>query len=200
MISTGFDRISANSTYLGLDYYVHSEMSWYWSKEKRRSDIAAVMQNSRGFASIAEDYRVRYGLRIMLSKTNVPGSVRERISWLKYMEAECEDLVLAGHDFRGFCWCPSIDTTEWINGCTRITGQLDPQGIWSLDPERLTRLDTELSYTYGALARGEILSADLPFDNFEPSLQKRLQHYHGIRSRQPGRKLSASYELERARV
>ena len=98
----------------------------------------------------------------MLSETNARGSVGERLTWLKLMESQCEELVAEGHDFRGFCWYPSIDTTDWWNCCTRATGITDPQGIWSLDPVLLTRIETALSMTYGSLARGEISSMHIP--------------------------------------
>ncbi|MBV9081163.1 MAG: hypothetical protein JOZ62_00695 [Acidobacteriaceae bacterium] len=165
---------------LGLDYYIHSEMAWFWCGEKGRADIAAINRAPRGFAAIAEDYIERYGLPIMLSETNIRGSVEERIGWLKFMESECEELSFSGYDFRGFCWFPSIDTTDWWNCCTHATGKTDPQGIWSLCPKLLTRIDTELSAIYGALARGEISSTGIPFYGFATDLQKRLHGYAQI--------------------
>lgn len=167
---------------LGLDYYIHSEMLWFWCKGKRRADIAAITRTPRGFAAVAEDYIQRYRLPVMLSETNIRGSIAERISWLKFMESECEELGLGGHDFRGFCWYPSIDSTDWSNCCTKATGETDPQGIWSLDPKKLTRVDTELSHIYGALARGEMCAADIPFYGFSPGLQRRLRGYARMRN------------------
>jgi beta-glucosidase/6-phospho-beta-glucosidase/beta-galactosidase len=174
-----FSEHPATIHVLGLDYYVHSEMAWQWSKQKGRADIT-LAHTPRGFASIAEDYVDRYRLPFMLSETNLKGSVEDRIGWLKFMESECEELALRGHDFRGFCWYPSIDTTDWWNGCTQATGQIDPQGVWSLDPKDLTRVDTELSQTYSALARGEMYALDIPFYGFSPALQSRLQGYQRI--------------------
>ena len=165
---------------LGLDYYVHSEMDWAWSPEKGRPDIKPFVRDARGFASIAEDYVNRYDLPIMLSETNIVGTVEERIAWLRLMERECEELVLSGIDFRGFCWYPSIDTTDWSSGCTRLTGQIDPQGIWSLEPDTLSRIDTELSAVYSQLARGRIAPSDLPMYSFGPELQRRLRGYTNV--------------------
>lgn len=164
---------------LGLDYYIHSEMDWAWSSEKGRPDIRPRVRRARGFGAIAEDYVNRYEKPIMLSETNLVGTPEERIAWLGFMERECEDLVLSGVDLRGFCWYPSIDTTDWANGCTKATGQLDPQGIWSLRPGTLERVDTELSALYSALARGEIRAGDLPDYAFGPELSRRLRgHAH----------------------
>ncbi|MCU1295110.1 MAG: glycoside hydrolase family 1, partial [Bryobacterales bacterium] len=162
---------------LGLDYYLHSEMEWFWNTSHDRPDIRATNQSPRGFASVAEDYVERFGLPIMLTETNIRGSVFERLSWLKFMEEQCEELVLSGQDFRGFCWYPSIDTTDWANCCTQCTRVVDPQGIWTLDSSRTTRHDSELSETYGALARGEITSADIPARPFSQELARRLRGY-----------------------
>lgn len=162
---------------MGLDYYIHSEMAWSWSKERGRADLVQVTGAPRGFASIAEDYVDRFQLPIMLSETNIRGTVEERMGWLKFMESECEELVRSGFDFRGFCWYPSIDTTDWWNACTQATGKTDPQGIWCLDPDSLARIDTELSRVYSALARGEIGSSEIPEYGFGAELQARLAGY-----------------------
>ena len=160
---------------LGLDYYIHSEMEWVWDREERRPNMAEAVQERRGFASIAMDYYHRYSLPIMLSETNLKGEIHDRIAWLRWMEAECEQLVQSGVDFRGFCWYPSIDSTDWINACTAATGQIDPQGIWSIDPESQARVHTELSTIYSQLARGQIRSIDIPDYIFGPELNHKLQ-------------------------
>lgn len=165
---------------LGLDYYLHSEMDWAWSPEKGKPDKTDFVRAARGFASIAGDYVARYRSPIMLSETNIVGTVQERIAWLRFMEQECERLVLSGVDFRGFCWYPSIDTTDWSNACTRLTGKLDPQGVWSLHPDTLERLDTELSAIYSLRARGQIRLANLPAYSFGQQLRKRLGGYKDL--------------------
>jgi beta-glucosidase/6-phospho-beta-glucosidase/beta-galactosidase len=172
-----FARHPARIDVLGLDYYAHSEMDWAWSPEKRRPDITPVLSESRGFAAIANEYVARYGLPVMLSETNLVGTIHERISWLKLMEAECEELASSGIDFRGFCWYPSIDTTDWSNACTRCTGVIDRQGIWSLAEGTMDRIGTELSGIYGALARGKITAAQIPDYGFGPDLAHRLRAY-----------------------
>jgi len=162
---------------LGMDYYIHSEMEWAWDRKLEQPVIQPVNRSPRGFASVAEDYVNRFRLPIMLSETNIRGSVEERLSWLKFMEEQCEELALSGQDFRGFCWYPSIDTTDWANCVTQCTRIVDPQGIWLLDHSRVTRHSSELSRTYGALARGEITSRNIPAYVFGPELQQRLQAY-----------------------
>ena len=48
-------------------------------------------------------------------------------------------------DVRGFCWYPSIDSTDWCHVCARSTVTVDPQGIWYLDRDRYVRYPSELS-------------------------------------------------------
>jgi beta-glucosidase/6-phospho-beta-glucosidase/beta-galactosidase len=169
-----------NISILGLDYYIHSEMSWFCSPVTHVPAIAAVNPRPVGFAAVSQAYLDRYRLPIMLAETNIRGTVEERIAWLKFMEWECEEVLLAGNDFRGFCWYPSIDTTDWWNACTQATGITDPQGIWSLDPTSLARIETELSRTYSELATGKVTSAQIPEYEFGPDLYTRVRGYAGI--------------------
>jgi hypothetical protein len=152
-------------------------MDWGWSRAAGRVEMQPAARAPRGFAAIAEEYFDRFRRPIMLSETNVRGSIAERLSWLKLMEEQAEEVVLAGHDFRGFCWYPSLDTTDWANGCTRLTRTVDPQGIWTLDSSRIRRHASELSDLYGRLARGEITSRDLPAYRFGSDLSRRLRGY-----------------------
>jgi beta-glucosidase/6-phospho-beta-glucosidase/beta-galactosidase len=162
---------------LGLDYYLHSEMEWFWSNEKRRADIHPYNERPRGFAAIAENYVDRYRKPILLSETNIRGTVGERLTWLKFMEEQCEELVRKGVDFREFCWYPTIDSTDWANACTTCTGTVDPQGIWWLDAARITRHESELSRTYAALAKGLITSKDITACEFSADLNRRMLGY-----------------------
>jgi hypothetical protein len=167
---------------LGLDYYLHSEMEWFWSTEKMANDIHPFNENPRGFASVAGDYVRRYGKPVLLSETNIRGTVAERITWLKFMEEQCEELVAEGTDFRGFCWYPSIDSTDWSNCCTRYTREVDPQGIWWLDPARVIRHESELSRVYAGLAQGQITSKDIPAYQFAGDLDRRIRGYKPLMS------------------
>lgn len=187
-----FEDHPASCDVLGLDYYIHSEMDWVWSAEENRPDIAARVNRPLGFAAIARDYVARYRRPIMLSETNLVGTVQERISWLGFMERECEELTLSGVDFRGFCWFPSIDTTDWAAGCTRVTGKLDPQGIWSLRPFTMERIETELSSVYCDLACGRIQPGDVSRYSFGPELARRLHGYMQLGSMHCGVEEGAS--------
>ncbi|HEX2222997.1 MAG TPA: family 1 glycosylhydrolase, partial [Thermoanaerobaculia bacterium] len=95
---------------LGLDYYSHSEQERYHGGRRIRWHGPS----PRGFAAVAQDYVERYGVPVMLAETNLKGTVSDRLSWLRHMVEECEKLQgVAGVDFRGFCWFPFVDSTDW---------------------------------------------------------------------------------------
>ncbi len=182
-----FQDHPASIDVLGLDYYLHSEMDWFWSDQNFRPDIRPYNDKPRGFAAVAEDYISRYKLPILLSETNIRGTVEERITWLKFMEEQCEELVAQGTDFRGFCWYPSIDSTDWSNCCTKCTCEVDPQGIWWLDAERIRRHESELSCIYARLAQGLITSKNIPAYDFGPDLNRRMRGYKPLMTWVTGR-------------
>ncbi|MDQ1474712.1 MAG: hypothetical protein QOJ99_6192 [Bryobacterales bacterium] len=164
---------------LGLDYYPHSEMEWFWSPRRERTDIRWPNRDPRGFFDVAVDYVNHFQLPVMLSETNIRGTVSDRVTWLRFMQEQTEKLALSGADVRGFCWYPSIDSTDWCNLCTRCTNSVDPQGIWYLDEQdsRWTRFPSELSEWYEKLARGAATHRDLPAYQFLAPLDHELSGY-----------------------
>jgi beta-glucosidase/6-phospho-beta-glucosidase/beta-galactosidase len=181
------DWISDNRTridVLGLDYYIHSEIEWYWDRKLQRPNIAWPVQNPVGLSRVATDYVERFWLPVMLGETNLRGTVRDRLTWLKFMEEQCERLA-AVTDFRGFCWYPSIDSTDWSNFCRKATGLVDPQGIWTLGRDKWVRRRTELSDAYAGLAEGTIHWMDLPAWEFSEENAADLCGYRKLMSHWP---------------
>jgi beta-glucosidase/6-phospho-beta-glucosidase/beta-galactosidase len=156
---------------LGLDYYSHSEYQFH------KHGAIVPSGEPRGFAAVARDYIDRYGLPVMLSETNVRGYVFDRISWLKYIVEQCEQLVADGVDFRGLCWFPFIDSTDWDSLLQHARGHVDPVGIYWLDGKREARYPSLLSRYFGQLARGELRAADLPAYEFQPPLDEQLRGF-----------------------
>jgi len=156
---------------LGLDYYIHSEMEWYSDPALGRSNFSQPVCHPVGFAHIAKEYADRFQMPVLLSETNLRGSYLDRLTWLKFMEEQCES-VAKEVDFRGFCWYPSIDSTDWCHLCTKATGTVDPQGIWGLDHHCWERHASELSEYYKMLACGSVRSPDLLAYVFSPQTQK----------------------------
>jgi beta-glucosidase/6-phospho-beta-glucosidase/beta-galactosidase len=174
-----FSEHKARIDVLGLDYYIHSEIEWYWDTKLQRSNISWPVQNPVGFAQVAREYAGRYQLPVMLSETNLRGSCLDRLTWLKFMEEQCEHLAMEV-DFRGFCWYPSIDSTDWCNFCQKATGTVDPQGIWMLDQFRWDRHASELSENYVELASGRRRADGLPAYLFTPETGKELVGYEKL--------------------
>jgi hypothetical protein len=161
---------------LGLDYYYHSDMEWYWDDQLGRANISGRCSEPRGFRDLAGDYVRRFQLPVMLAETNLRGSITDRVTWLKMMHEQAEQLA-AYTDFRGFCWYPSIDSTDWDQRCTTCNYSIDPQGIWSLDATRWDRHPSILSHWYSLLATGAASAHDMPAYRFSEPLNDILAGY-----------------------
>ena len=164
---------------LGLDYYIHSEIEWYWDSSLNRANISWPVRRPAGFAPVAAEYARRFRTPVMLGETNLRGTVEDRITWLRFMELECERLAY-DVDFRGFCWYPSLDTTDWCNFCKEASGQVDPQGIWSLGDDRQERHETELTHLFRDLTQGRIAPAELPAYEFSAELARDVSGYRRL--------------------
>jgi beta-glucosidase len=166
-----FRSHAARIDVLGLDYYPHSE------HQISTGGIRFHSSSPRGFADLAEDYIERYKLPVMLAETNLKGYVSDRLSWLKHMLEECDKLAGRGADFRGFCWFPFVDSTDWCSLVCRAEQRVDAVGIYWLDDERLHRHASELSECYGRLARGESGAGEIRAYRFQPPWDENLAGY-----------------------
>jgi beta-glucosidase/6-phospho-beta-glucosidase/beta-galactosidase len=155
---------------LGLDYYAHSEQMYH------KDGVYIPSLSPLGFAEVAKQYIEYFNLPVMLTETNIRGYVSDRISWLKYMVEQSEKLVAQGVDWRGFCWFPFVDSTDWDSLLRCACNNLDPVGIYWLDDER-TRHASELSEFYAALASGQITSRELPAFRFQEPVSTELQGF-----------------------
>ncbi len=158
----------------GLNYYPLCEEDRFHS-DRAKAPSAAPM----GFCEIAHEYIDRLGLPVMLSETNIQGSIRDRIMWLKYMVEECEDLEtrVGPSMMRGFTWFPAWDCMGWGMDCLLQEDDhrkwtLDPQGIFWCD-EDWNRRHSELSEIYRRLVAGEN-SATIPRYSLGPQVKDLL--------------------------
>ncbi len=164
---------------LGLDYYAHSEIDWRWNALEKRAVINFPCERPRGFAEVAGDFVRRFRVPILLSETNVGGTPTDRLTWLKFMEQQAEELSRVS-DFRGFCWFPSIDATDWSSLCTEARLELSPMGIWSLEGDNRERHGSLLSEWYVRLAQGRASWKDLPAYEFIAPLDRDLHGYRRL--------------------
>ena len=174
-----FEDHAINIDVLGLDYYAHSEIEWGWDQEFKCATLRFPCQLPRGFAAVADDYVKRFNLPVLLSETNIGGTITDRLTWLKFMEQQAEKLA-AVSDFRGFCWFPSIDATDWDSLCTVANKHVCPMGIWSLTADGVSRSSSELSEWYARLAQGKASSRDLPAYRLNPPLDRDLLGYRPL--------------------
>jgi beta-glucosidase/6-phospho-beta-glucosidase/beta-galactosidase len=186
-----FRSHAARIDVLGLDYYAHSEQQHHVRETRFHST------SPRGFAEVAGDYVERYGLPVMLSETNLRGFVSDRQSWMKHMLEESEKLA-ARADFRGFCWFPLVDSTDWDSLVCEAQDKVDPVGVYWLDSERWTRHGSELSECFGRLARGEMTAGEVPAYLFQSPWDGNLagylpfmEHWHWQEPLLPGRQRAA---------
>jgi beta-glucosidase/6-phospho-beta-glucosidase/beta-galactosidase len=170
-----FTENPARIDVMGLDYYSHSELEWN-AKGRVYPNLYP-----EGFVSVAMDYVNRFNLPVMLTETNIRGYVSDRISWLKYMVEQSETLEKLleprGIPFKGFCWYPFIDSTDWCSLVTQANCNIDPQGIFWLDCAAKRRNPSELSEIFEALTRGQITSEDIPAYRFQGELKSSLRNF-----------------------
>jgi beta-glucosidase/6-phospho-beta-glucosidase/beta-galactosidase len=170
-----FRQNPARIDVIGLDYYSHCELEW--CAEGR----IFPNRSPEGLVPTALEYADHFNLPLMLSETNIRGYVSDRISWLKFMVEQCEqievELADRGLSFEGFCWYPLIDSCDWCSLVREANGAIDPQGIFYLDEQR-RRHASELSEIFAALARGEITSArQIPAYRFQPPVDEHLNAF-----------------------
>jgi len=172
-----FRELPARIDCLGLDYYSHCELEW--SREGR----IYPNQTPEGLVPTAVEYAERYRLPVMLTETNIRGFVSDRISWLKFMVEQCNEIEKKvgelGLTFEGFCWYPFIDSTDWCSLVTKANGCIDPQGIIWLDSD-YRRNESELSELFASLANGTATASDLPAYKFQAPLDDHLAAFGGM--------------------
>nr|WP_269205017.1 family 1 glycosylhydrolase [Motilibacter aurantiacus] len=150
---------------LGLDYYCHSEW-WYDGAAHAPSPYPV------GFRAIARQYWERYGLPLMLSETNIRGLPTDRASWLRYMLEQYEAAVAEGIPLEGFCWFPTVDSSDWDSLLARAGGRRDPVGVLSLGA-RGERVATSFTAAWAAAAAGTP-AAELPAYRFQEPCSTQL--------------------------
>jgi hypothetical protein len=156
----------------GLDYYKINE-----EELKQGVTYNAPSLRPLGFARVAMEYFNRLGLPLRLTETNIQGLFTDRITWLKYMRGQYEELrrwLPAGY-LRGFDWYPLFDCRGWLSLLQAGNWPWDPQGIFWCD-ERGRRHESELSVWYARLAGGA-RADDLPAYRFQPHLERELRGF-----------------------
>lgn len=132
---------------LGLDYYAHCQ--WHFDDER---GVAPTPVPPPLHELIAE-YSARYELPVWLGETNLRGHPGDRATWLKYTLEQCEIAVAAGVDVRGYCWFPFVDSCDWDSLLFRSDRNIDPVGVFSIDPQG-HRQPSTMSVAYARAGHG----------------------------------------------
>ena len=157
---------------LGLDYYAHNQ--WHWSGPHRGTPVSPAPV---ALADVIVEYAGRYGLPCVLGETNIRGFASDRATWFKYTLEQCERAREAGVVLDGFCWFPFIDSCDWDSLLAHCKGNVDPVGVYWLDPDAdLARRPSEMSESYARAARGAPSSA-LPAYALRPPVSSWLEGY-----------------------
>jgi beta-glucosidase len=114
---------------------------------------AAPSRDPVGFSALVLEYAARLPYPLSLTETNIQGTVRDRISWFKYMLQEVEKLQTNGTSLRRFAWYPLFDCCGWQSLLQAKRWSRDPQGIYCCD-EKWNRLPNEFTRIYQAFSAG----------------------------------------------
>jgi beta-glucosidase/6-phospho-beta-glucosidase/beta-galactosidase len=125
-----------------------------------------------GLAAIVPEYAERIDAPLSLTETNIQGTVRDRISWLKYVLEQSEVLARRGIRFRSFAWYPLFDCAGWNCLLQHKKWRRDPQGIVSCG-RNWRREATELTDVYAKIVDRPD-SSKLPAYRFSPAHDRTL--------------------------
>jgi hypothetical protein len=132
----------------------------------------APSRSPAGFGQLVREYAARLPYPLSLTETNIQGTVRDRISWLKYMLEEAENLQASGFNLRRFAWYPLFDCAGWNSLLQGKRWKRDPQGIFTCD-EHWSRQSNEFARIYRAVSQG-LRSDGIPSYAFTPRHDRTL--------------------------
>jgi beta-glucosidase/6-phospho-beta-glucosidase/beta-galactosidase len=132
----------------------------------------APSHNPVGMAAVIAEYAERLPYPLSLTETNIQGTVRDRISWLKYTLEQAEQLSAQGISLLRFTWFPLFDCAGWNCLLQDKWWKQDPQGVLSCE-RGWQRRRTEFTDCYGRVARGA-RSATLPAYRFTSRHERTL--------------------------
>jgi beta-glucosidase/6-phospho-beta-glucosidase/beta-galactosidase len=119
----------------------------------RGATFYAPSRRPAGLAAVVQEYAARVKAPLSFTETNIQGTVRDRISWLKYTLEQAEALARRGIRFRSFAWYPLFDCAGWNSLLQHKRWKRDPQGIVSCGPN-WRREATELTDIYAKVVGG----------------------------------------------
>ncbi|MBV9673489.1 MAG: family 1 glycosylhydrolase [Verrucomicrobia bacterium] len=165
---------------IGLDYYNHTEVEIYTSKEGYYRQRTAT--KPLGLYRAAQDYWRRYNVPFMITETSATGSEIAKRKWFLKCIDDVKHLRADGFPCIGFTWWPLFDHLDWDGAMLHQTGHIHPVGIYTLQRledgtlERVATSFTEVfcatvkngAQTAGALSQSFALQATSEYQTSVP--------------------------------
>ncbi len=163
-----------------LDFYAHCFKVWYRDEHGRMTHRNN--PNPPSLVSVINDYRKHLpaGMKLGIGETNVRGTVRDRITFFKWVLEQCAEAGI-----ERISWWGLTDAAMWgVGNLTRWWREdiPDPVGIFSLSDSaahgRLwTREASEFSEIVEAYAHGQLAIEDIPAYEIEGELKTVLDGF-----------------------
>ena len=118
---------------LGINYYPHMSTSEFLPDGKRRS----VWSGTEGIDELVRGFHARYGKPIFWTETSVPGTVEDRLRWLKDSLELVQRLRSVGLPLVGYTWWPLFSLLDWAyrEGEGPPEDYLWHMGMYDLEPD-----------------------------------------------------------------
>jgi hypothetical protein len=174
-----FQENAAEPYQKDLDFYVHCFKVWYRDECGRMTH--KINPNPPSLVSVIADYKAQMPeMKMGIGETNVRGTIRDRITFFKWVLQECAEAGISR-----VSWWGLTDADMWGQGnLTRWwrNGRPDPVGIFTLTNHPVkgrlwNREANEFSEVIKAYARGQISIADIPAYRFTGELKNVLNGY-----------------------
>ncbi len=162
-----------------LDFYVHCFKVWF--RNRRGQMTHKINPNPPSLSAVIADYKSHLpDVQMSIGETNVRGTVRDRITFFKWVLEQC-----AASGIERVSWWGLTDAVLWGNGnLTRFwrTQKADPVGIYTLNDDAKhgslwTRQSNEFSEIVKAYGNGLISIEDIPAYEFSGELKTVLNGY-----------------------
>ena len=175
-----FQKNPAEPYQKDLDFYAHCFKTWF--RDRRGRMTHRHNRNPPSLVSVIENYRTHLpaGMKLGIGETNVRGTVRDRITFFKWVLEQCAEA-----NIERISWWGLTDAHLW--GEANLTRWWkdqppDPVGIFSLsdsaaDGKNWTREASEFSEIVKAYGRGQISVGDIPAYKFSGELKNVLRGF-----------------------
>jgi hypothetical protein len=162
-----------------LDFYAHCFKVWFRDSQGRIAH--KTNPNPPSLASVIADYKAQMPkMKMGIGETNVRGTVRDRITFFKWVLQQCAQAGISR-----VSWWGLTDADAWGDGnLTRFwrPGKPDPVGIYTLTDHPVkgrlwNREVNEFSEVLRAYAHGQLSINDIPAYQFSGELKDVLNGY-----------------------